>query len=94
MDAWICQTSTASPAEPGGLSCWASCLECSLKTKGFFTFGLACQTTSLHSQPEETIHGQPRPHSRPKTPNRHFGMGRGSSKAACSTVRNLDGAAL
>ena len=24
MDSRICQTSTASPAEPGGLSCWAS----------------------------------------------------------------------
>ena len=23
MDSWICQTSTASPAEPGGLSFWA-----------------------------------------------------------------------
>jgi hypothetical protein len=23
MDSWICQTSTASPAEPGGLSLWA-----------------------------------------------------------------------
>jgi hypothetical protein len=25
-DFWICQTSTASPAEPGGLSCWTSLL--------------------------------------------------------------------
>jgi len=23
MDSWICQTSTASPAEPGGLFLWA-----------------------------------------------------------------------